>query len=249
MSANPTFVARLRVSRFTLTIAAMCTLASGIAGARARADQIIAHYDGEETFPEQQGWERYWSDPQGVLRRTIQDGAFRLDTSGSLEIFDVYMAPFDVSQVEQGEQVRLRWRMATLQTDAGAGRSDVSVALLNEFGEYVQLYLAPAYVSENLYLLGDSSLYYPLEYGAPHDFELISDLRRYALSVNGVFAFSGALHGSALLPGPRVTFGDTLIGATSVSEWNYFEAVIVPEGKSALVTIGFLVSVLRRRIR
>jgi len=210
-----------------------------------RADSFYLRYDADETFPEQEGWTRYWDDPDGELVRTIEDGIFRLDTRGSSAIFDLYRVISDAFDLEGGERLEVTWRMQTVETSGSYGRSDVIVLIVNKDHAYAEFFLGRDFVSEDEELGGEPEHFYNVDPGVPHVLEFVTDdMSDYELFVDGDFAFRGLFHGYAWHAVPRVSFGDAMIGRTSLSEWDYVEVAVVPEASSsvlgaALVTVAW----------
>jgi hypothetical protein len=195
-------------------------------------------YDPDETFPEQEGWGRYWDDPENQLIRSVENGIFELDTRGSYSIFDLYEVVSNAFNLDVGEELRITWHMQTLETDEWSHRSDVCVAIVNESHAYVQLFIARGYVSEDELPGGEPEHLYWLGPGIPHTYEFTTgDMETYALYVDGIFAFSGVFHDYAWREVPRVAFGDTIIGRTSLSEWEYVDVEVVPEAGSGVLTL------------
>jgi hypothetical protein len=232
---------------------ALLALAVGISAASplASAEPFLLRYDADYTFPEQQGWRRTTYDPDGLLVRELDGTLFTVDSSASVSISDLYWADGSVLDVSAGEQVRIRWRMQTLETDGTEHwQSDVTLTLLDAGLNYAELDLGPGYVSGGYGQGGDPLHVYPFSRGL-HDFELRSDLLSYALYVDGVAAFTGTLDGGLPEEGPfQVCFGDTYSGRSSVSQWDYMEAAVVaePDEVSVLGAVLLVVATgLRRR--
>ncbi|MBU0639352.1 MAG: hypothetical protein KKB50_10850 [Planctomycetes bacterium] len=221
------------------------------AGATAAADPFYLRYDPNEgRFPEQEGWGRYWDDPEDKLVRSAEHGVFRLDTRGSASIFDLYEIISPAFSLQPGEELHISWRMRTLETDADFGRSDVVVAVINEFGPAVQFFLAPSYVGEDEVLGGDVEHLYFVDVTVPHTYDFVTDdMSTYQLYVDGNNAFSGVFHDYAWRPKPRVTFGDAITGYTSLSEWEYVQIEVVPECRMSMfaATVAAILTLVRRR--
>ncbi|MBU0639351.1 MAG: hypothetical protein KKB50_10845 [Planctomycetes bacterium] len=210
------------------------------AAATAAADPFYLRYDPDEgRFPEQEGWGRYWDDPEDKLVRSAENGVFRLDTRGSYSIFDLYEAVSPAFALGASEELRVRWEMETLQTDQWSHRSDVCVAIANESHAFVQLFLAPSYVSEDELPGGEPERLYWFEPAARHAYEFITlDMETYALYVDGALAFGGVFHDYAWREVPRVAFGDAIIGRTSLSEWEYVEVEVLPEPATRVLVLA-----------
>jgi hypothetical protein len=216
----------------------------------AHADVFFLCYDAQnETFPEQQGWSRYWGDPEDELIRSVDNGVFRLDTRGSYSIFDLYQVISTAFILDSGEELQVTWRMETVETDEWSHLSDVALAIVNQSHAYAQFFIAPGYVSEDELLGGEPEHLYEIQAGVPHTYLLrTTDMWAYDLYVDGAFAFQGGLHDYAWREVPRVSFGDTFTGRTSLSEWEYVEVEVVPEAASGVLTLAsWIVLVVRGR--
>lgn len=212
----------------------------------AQAQRFFQRYDADELFPEEDGWARYWGDPEGRLVRTLQNGIFRLDTRGSSSIFDTYEVISEAFVLGPEEEFRATWRMETLETDASYGRSDVAFFIINEFHEYAEFYLAPTYVSEHRLIGGTMEHLYEIEAGVAHTYYVVTtDMQVYDLYVDGEFAFQGHLQEYAWRNVPRVAFGDAITGFTSLSEWDFVEISVVPEPSSGVALAAVLPFSLR----
>jgi hypothetical protein len=227
------------MSRILLVTGVLWVGAAPLAGS-----PFYLRYDADETFPEQQGWGRYWGDPDDKLIRSVENGVFRLDTRGSYAIFDLYEIISAAFILEPGEELQLAWRMRTLETSGSWGRSDVVLGIVNESHAYVELFVGPDFVSEDEEFGGEPEHLYALDAESAHTYHLTtSNMEEYELYVDGVLAFHGGFHDYAWRPAPRVTFGDAITGRTSLSEWEYVEVAVIPEpeaGAALLLGLGLL---------
>lgn len=228
-----------------LTQLLLAALASASAGL---ADPFYLRYDADETFPEQEGWSRHRHDPNGEIRRGIEDGLFWLDTRASLSISDFYRVTDAALEPAAAECLRITWRMRTLETDTFGGISDVALGFTNSTREYVEFFLAPEYVSEQGEAPpGEPEHLYSIESGVFHTYTFVTfDAHTYELYVDGVDAFEGAFSGYSWAPGPNAAFGDVIRGRSSLSEWDFVEVAVVPEAGTAVLSLVMAVLVGRR---
>jgi hypothetical protein len=223
-----------------------------LAGAvSARADPFYLRYDADEVYPEDAGWTRYWQDPSGAEKRSLEDGWLTLDTRDSYSIFDSYYVRSSAFELRPGEQLQVSWRMQMLETDfVGGWKTDVTVFVSNGDSQYVQLCLAPDYVAEEGYGMEEPDNYFAFEPGVAHDFLFASsDMEHFELHVDGEFAFSGVFLWDALIGANVVAFGDAWIGLRSLSQWDYVEVAVVPEPPTLVVScvLGTTALCFRRR--
>lgn len=225
-------------------------LAAGLAAvtAPASAAPFYMRYDAIKTLPEQEGFTRRTSDPDRLIERSVADGVFTLDTRASPWLFDLYSTPPQAFNVAEGEKFRARWRMRTIETDVGANPSDVVFAITNSSAAIVEFFLTPDAIVEPGVVDIGSFQSHSLAPGIPHTFEMrSSDMQLYSLFVDGEFAFDGAFHDFALIGEHVATFGDTISGLASLSQWNYVEIAVIPK-PSALAGLTIAVTlVLHRR--
>ncbi|MBU0638068.1 MAG: hypothetical protein KKB50_04325 [Planctomycetes bacterium] len=201
------------------------------AAATAAADPFYLRYDPDEgRFPEQEGWGRYWDDPEDKLIRSVDNGVFRLDTRGSVAISDLYEAVSDAFILEPEEELHVRWRMETVETGTFMETADVVVGIVNKDSEAVEFFLAPDFVSVDVVPPPGAEHFYTIEPGVVHSYEFVTpDMWEYDLYVDDQFAFHGAFDGYAWRECPRIGFGDAIRGLSSLSEWEYVEIAVVPE--------------------
>lgn len=215
----------------------------------ASADPFYLRYDADETFPEQEGWTRYWSDPDGTLIRTVEHGIFRLDTRASTAIFDLYELVSQAFILDPGEELHVTWRMQTLETQVDWYWSDVLLGVVNADHAFARLFLGPDFVSaDERPPLGPERLY-EFQGGIPHTFAFVStDMLEYDLYVDGVHAFRGLFEGYAWRECPRIAFGDAVTGRSSLSEWDYLEVAVIPEPSGLGLFVGLaLLCIAARR--
>ena len=206
------------------------TLMLGLLVSPARGDPFFLRYDADETFPEQEGWTRYWDDPDGQEVRTVEDGVLRLDTRRSYSIFDFCYVRSDAFDLDPGEELRISWRMQTFETDTWDDFSDVALGITNGDAQYVKFFLTPGFVSRDEGGSPEIDLLFEYEPGVPHTFLFrTSDMESYELFVDGEPAFQGQFARYAMIGEYAQWWGDTVTGRTSLSEWDYVEVAVVPE--------------------
>jgi hypothetical protein len=219
------FIRALTVSGLWLTCAAS-----------ALADSFFLRYDGDETFPEEEGWTRSsGNQPDGKVVRTLEDGIFRINSMESFD-WDVYQLASPSLVPEPTELLRVDWRMRVLQQ----GATDVP----DWFGEagmyirvngYASFHLSPDSVSVRMPEYPDYQLL-ALEPGAWHTYSFLTNAQHYDLFVDGQVAFQSN-HRESETPYPIILWGDTWSGGTggSESEWDYVQVSIVPEPGGLLI--------------
>ena len=215
----------------SLTVVALLVAVAG-------ADPFYLRYDPNETFPEQEGWSRSVHGPSSLIQRSIENGVFRLDTRASAEISDFYYIVDPAMNPMDGEMLRVAWRMRTLETESSWYDTDVSLQIRNAVpDEYVQFFFASDCIME----VGNGEPWSPQHLyeiipGEFHDYVFISsDMDTYDLYVDGAAVFQGAFLPGSWFPGPAVTWGDSIRGLTSLSEWDYVEISILPEPSNLLI--------------
>ena len=215
----------------------VCLMLLAVGSLAVSAEEFYLRYDAND-FPENEGWERQFSDPGGQIEREIDSGIFRLDTRASTSLYDFYAIQSPTFDLLPGEELRVSWRMETVDTQTTYGLSDVAVGITNSTSAFTKFYLAPDFVSEDEELGGDPEHVYAFDQGVPHSFLFVtSDMQEYDLFVDGVFAFHGALHGNALIGPLHVWFGDTTVGRSSLSRWGWIEIAVVPEPHAGLLLV------------
>lgn len=221
-----------RIGRVVAVAAALMSLSA------AGADEFYLRYDAEGGFPEEQGWSRRYDDTAGEIVRELRDGIFVDDTRSSIENFDLYEIWPKELNLNEGETLEITWRMRTLETDDSALRSDVAVSIANSSNRYAQFFLAADFVSEH-WVNGRMKNVYGIAGGAFHTYRFVSnDMSRYELFVNDEFAFADSFHDVA--DGPRVAFGDTISGRSSLAEWDFVEVNVIPEPTSGLALLALV---------
>jgi len=221
-------------------------LLGGIAGTAA-ADPFYLRYDADETFPEQEGWTRVTYGPAELIQRGVDDGIFWLDTRASELISDTYRVADPTIEPGIDEVLSVTWRMRTLETDTTHYTSDVTLNVGNDWG-FAKFYLAPGYVSAHGAGVGPPEHVYLLEVGLMHTYHFVTaDLTSYQLYVDGQLAFEDVFTWNYPGSGPHVSFGDSALGDTSLSEWDYVEVAVVPEPGTVWFLAIYGTSRFRRR--
>ena len=214
----------------------------GFGSLPASAEEFYLRYDGND-FPENEGWERRFSDPGGQIKREIDNGVFRLDTRASTSIYDGYVIQSEALDLLTGEELRMSWRMETIETQTPYWLSDVVVGLTNAEAAYVQLLIAPGFVREGDLPGGDPAHLYLFDVGVPHTFSFVTtDMQEYDLFVDDEFAFHGLFDSSALIGPLHAWFGDGAVGLSSLSQWDWIEIAVVPEPACASLLLFVLVA-------
>ncbi len=207
-------------------------LAFVVAGvSAANAEPFFLRYDAVSSYPEDQGWARSLNDPDGAIVRSLVNGAMRIDTTNSLLISDRYSITRDSLIPGTGEYLDVSWKVQTLFSSGNYGESEVSLRVLNSSLEYVSLQIGRDFVAEDRYLFGYPELIHAIAPDAPHQYRLTSaDMQNYEFFVDGDLTFSGEFHYQGLGIGPRISWGDPLIGGvSSVADWNFVQVSVVPE--------------------
>lgn len=229
-----------------MTIRGVLLVAAALfAGGPAVATPFYLRYDADETYPEQDGWTRSFSDPFGEIRRTLADGVFVLDTLYSNQLHDFYGIIEPGLMPSPGETLAVSWRMRTVQSLPPDRPSDISVSIGNELQAYAEFLIAPDCVMEEGEYGSTPSYTVPITPGVFHDYLFVTaDLRSFTLFIDGEFALASLFHSSSWTPGPHVIFGDTHYGARSLSEWDYVDVRVVPEPAAPfLVLLGAVIMI------
>ena len=203
----------------------------------AHADQYWVAYEGDD-FPENEGWERLFSDPnnvfgQGGADRTLVDGNLILDSRESVYIVDFYNMERPIDP-DPGETFIMQWRLRVDDIPSSVSY-DPTVVVFSDESRAV----AFEFAEDGLRSLFETRERLPYEFGVFHAFELISsDMLTYELFMDGNPFHVGAFN--AVAGGSRVGWGDGVQGATSLSTWGRFEFGVVPEPQSAVLAIFLL---------
>lgn len=220
--------------------------------ASAAADPFFARYDANEVYPEDAGWSRFRYDPSGLQRRTLNEGILTLDDTASDQIYDFYSMRDSALSLGPGEQLLVTWRMQTLvDTWELDNRSDVALGVVGPSGTFVHLNLGTDRVAHDENRNNPDAevvaFFAPLEY---HTFAFATpDYQNFTLSVDGIEAFSGIFPAGGIPTDAGAFFGDFVVGASSIAEWDFIEIAVVPEVSSSLMTLSIgLLSFRRGRL-
>ena len=222
------------MKKYFLLIAIWSAL--GMLVSTAGADPYWYAYEGND-FPENEGWERYSSDPPA--ERWLEDGALFIDSRGIVGSTENYTVYFD-SGVDPGpdETFVMSWGLTVEETT----HSDPGVYVQSD-DLWTVMFL---FDEEYLMSFYEPSVYVEIEPAVYHEYEMrSSDMRTYELYIDGDLAVEGVFF-EGLFP-PCVGFGDTT-SSTSLAAWDYFRFGVVPEPATWLM-IAALLPLLRRRNR
>lgn len=202
------------------------------------ADPYWIAYEGND-FPENEGWGRIHSDPNGVVGqggaiRTLEDGVLVLDSRESVMIVDFYeiWRPIDP---DAGEVFVMQWGLSVPEV-ASSYPYDLSVSVFSDESFAVGFEIGESSLRSGFENL--ATVYF--DPGVAHDFELTStDMREYELRIDREVVRYGDF--ASVITASRVGWGDGIQGATSLSRWDYFRFGVVPEPNS-LIQFGLLLS-------
>ena len=218
------------------------TMVCGLAATPGSADEYWVSYQGND-FPENEGWERTFSDKNGVFGqggaiRTFENGALVLDARGGTLITDFYQM-FRQIDPDPGELFIMRWR---LKIDLVPKRFGVSAGVFSDTSRGVGFQFGESTVRSAFERNVDAT-FEPQEF---HVFELTSsDMEHYEFSIDG----SPACSGNFMPAGPpsRAGWGDGTQGPISLSRWDYFEFGVVPEPSTLLSIVCASLAIFGRR--
>jgi hypothetical protein len=235
----PRFIRALIVSGFCLTCAAA-----------ALAESFFLRYDADATFPEQEGWSHWTSNPEAPVQRTVEDSVFRLNSMASPGTADLYDLRGPDLIPGPGEFLRVDWRMRVLQqADTGLdwfGDAGMAISAADYEGAFLNL--APNLVSVSAPGTQGYSVLSLLEPGTWYTYSFLTNLQQCDLFVDGRLVFHGVLYTSAPeTPHPWISWGDPWSGTGSDSEWDYVQVSIVPEPGTILAALLAAATACRRR--
>ncbi len=208
----------------------------------ARASPYWIDYEGASgQFPEEQGWQRITNG--GGANRWFDADWFVIDSSSSPHITDYYAwHMYGGMDPGPGEEFIARWR---IRIDDVLDDYDPGVSVSSDGGWTVAFVMG----QDTIKSVYENNVTAAFEAGVAHTFEFrSSDMRAYALSIDGMPAIEGSFWFS-LSGASRVMWGDVVNGDASLSRWNYYEFGVVPECGN-LVSAGVvaaLVSLIQRR--
>ena len=218
MKGDPTMKMATRLL-FTLS-------ALGVLTSTAGAEPYWIAYEGND-FPENEGWTRTFSDPNGVVGqggavRTLDDGALVLDSRESVMIVDFYnwSRPIDP---EPGETFVMQWRLL-VDDVASTYPYDVTVGVYSD--QFTAVYFALG--ESELSSVFEPELHASYEPHVFHTFELRSGtMSSYCLWIDGALSLTGKFQ--EVFEKSRVGWGDSIQGGRSLSHWDSFEFGVIPE--------------------
>lgn len=200
------------------------------------ADEYWIAYEGND-FPENVGWERIVRG--GGADRWIEQGTLVIDSTASTGIVDAYKWS-GLADPEAGELFVAEWRVR-LDRFIRSYDAVVTIARGNTPG-HVSFELAEDHVLvrrewERIDVA-------PFEW---HSYRLEStDMQTYELFVDDVPRFYGAFESQSFLQS-FLAFGDEVLGAASLSRWDYVRFGVVPEPATISMASVMCLIVLRRR--
>ena len=150
-----------------------------------------------------------------------------IDSRADVRIYDAYEMVFDHPvDPSPGESFILRWR---LKVDATTGYYDQSIGVTSDAAGPDEFYEVQfGFRVDTVLSTFEHGTSAPIVPGVFHDYELWSaDMRTYRLYVDGGLALTGSF--VEVFGPPRIAFGDTLQGGTSLAEWDYVRFGVIPE--------------------
>jgi hypothetical protein len=184
----------------------------------ASADEYWVAYEGND-FPENEGWTRHFG--AGGAERSLEDGALVLDGRDDIMIYDSYtmLRPIDP---DPGELFIMRVRLKV--DELAFGYDDPGFAVASDESWRAGFQLTETRI-RNLDAPGMSASFEP---GVFHTFEVRSwDMRSFELRIDGNLALAAPF--TQIISASKVTWGDKVEGAASLSSWDFFEFGVVPE--------------------
>lgn len=194
-------------------------------------------YEGND-FPENEGWTRGFS--AGGANRYIEDGALVIDSRSSTAIYEDYQW-LGISDPLPGELFVAEFRV---RVEYQSPWYDASFAVIRDMPEgELLLRLAP----DDVYIWRERER---IAVGNGwHTYRIEShDMLSYDLRVDGVLAYQGAFETNTFLRS-FVLFGDTAVGSSSLSRWDYVRFGVVPEPATTIflfVSLVFQASIRKR---
>lgn len=219
---------------------------AALSAARVAVGAYWCEYDAScGQFPEEVGWTRAWGDAvgphHGGAERSIEDGAFVLDSLASDQIYDFYHIDRSIDP-GPGETFIAEWRLAVEGT-SGPHPWDVGVTIARDS--------PPGYVgirvsSDTVRIESLPAVYVPLPPGGFHTHRVESqDMVHFTYAIDGEQVYSGLFEDITLLKS-FVAFGDDAQGATpSLSRWEYLRFGAIPEPN--MLSLMFACLVVFRR--
>jgi hypothetical protein len=220
------------MSRLLMFLAALsCAVACPAIGER----YWIA-YEGND-FPESEGWTRNYG--AGGADRWIEDGTLVLDGRDDMMIYDSYTMLRAIDP-DPGELFIMRVRLKV--DELSFGYDDPGFAVASDESWRAGFQLSETRISN----LDDPQMSASFEPGLYHSFDLRSyDMRTFELLIDGSAALTGPF--THIISASKVTWGDKVEGAASLSHWDYLEFGVVPEPTSA-VALALLTMIVFGRV-
>lgn len=223
--------------------ASVCVVLVWLASASALGTPYWIAWEGDD-FPENQGWTRHWGNWSGAYQgpgadRALEGGILSYDSLYDAGVYDYVDIQRNVDPAP-GEQFVMEWR---LRIDVVTGWSeDPGIGLFADTTWAVGLHFGVDHVTSAFE--ADSTI--ALVHGVFHDYQLVSnDMRMYELRIDGELVRVGSFWES--LKRSNVGWGDSIQGAASLHEWEYFRFGVVPEPWSFTLLLGTGVACCGRR--
>lgn len=192
----------------------------------ASADTYWVAWEGDD-WPENQGWRRVWGNWDGLYHgpgayRTLEDGILTYDSRYDDGVFDYYyMERPGQMDPDASELFVMEWR---LKVDVVNGLSDPTVGITSDESWVLGL----TYAYDHIRSMFESSVTIPFAPGVWHEYRVSSaNMHDYDLSIDGELARHGAFR--HLVHASHISWGDTVQGASSMHEWDWFRFGCVPE--------------------
>ena len=162
-----------------------------------------------------------------------------IDSTRSTDIFDAYRVS-GIADPEPGELFVAEWRLRLdefinhYDAKFGVARDSVAGHIEIDFG------------MDHIWIHTDQTRI-EVTAGEWHTYRIESwDMQAFDLFIDGRFAHAGTFESQSFLQS-FVVFGDTVIGAASLSRWDYVRFGVVPEPTSgSLLAIGSILIVMAR---
>jgi hypothetical protein len=222
-----------RLLMFTILFAC-----AGLSAIAARAEPYWVSYEGNK-YPENEGWRRMSFEP--LADRYLENGSLVIDASQSGATNEWYEQYPAVVAPEAGEMFIMQWRLTVEMYTTSWGGATVCVFSDDRWA------LGFDMNNDTVHSAFDPGRLAHYEPGVYHEFEVrTSDMRWYALYIDGNFAFEGPFWESLL--SNKIGWGKSTSGIRSITRWDYFRYGVVPE-PNTVVLLGTIAGVLGSRSR
>jgi hypothetical protein len=196
-------------------------------------------------LPEQSGWTRNWGNWQGAHQggasRTLENGILTYDSLYDAGVYDFskIVRPGQIDP-DPGELLVMEWR---LKVDAVTGWTyDPEVGLVSDRTAGVAFAFGVNVVSCGL----DFDIDIPIAPGVFHSYRVLSwDMTTYRLFIDDQLAYVGPFEPH--VSPSYVGWGDSVQGAASLHEWDYFRFGVIPE--PGTLVMGAVIACCGRRRR